>query len=244
MSKAVIGSENDAALLKHLLSHDSDFPLKDIQDLINWDYKDNKGNKITRKQVQSRLDYLRELQQNNYDRFAELCLENLDQAALNNADILQIGEEEVENQPPSSPNKREPQEANSNSSPPKKKRFNNNPPATMSNTFHAEAYGLDPNLVDYKPVKANPFMNGECIIMKSRDVIPSDIKGVNGGDMFYEGFTFEMRIDVPYMIEQSDKTFDCARVLAPHLILIETTVRFVLYLFSAFFLFPHICKRR
>ena len=72
-----IGKHNDKILLKHIVSCNRDLPLSSIGHLIDYKHQDSKGLPIKREKVQNRLEYLKRLQKENYDTFAELCLTNL-----------------------------------------------------------------------------------------------------------------------------------------------------------------------
>ena len=220
LETTTIGKHNDKALLEHLASPDFEQPLSFIEDKLDWNHKDKKGNPIKREQVQSRLTYLKNLQETNYQAFATLCLK-----VLQNEDLANIEPEQgqaKENQEPKATQKRSSniQEEEINSNVPKKKaRFN----MAAGNNFNAALYGLPSDRTDYKQYNPNPYLNGEARIFQASEEIPSDTRTPNGATKKYSGFLVDTMIEIPYLFKNNQAPAK-AWLLSPFLLCIEMPV--------------------
>ena len=99
----------------------------------------------------------------------------------------------------------------------------------MTTAFNPKAYSLPVDSTVYMEYNPDPFMNGEVVILAANQDIPSDVKGSNGAKQRFAGFVFMMNIELPHMIRNKTEQCFMARLLSPHRVLIQTTVRSCAY---------------
>jgi len=227
-----IGDANDTVLLKHLVSSDKELPLKHIEDQIDWNYQEPKSQKpITREQVQSRLTYLRQLQQDDIDTFTEICITKLQPQEWKNLDVKgkeddSDWEEEDEEKNNKTKKRGVTDEDDPSEGTTAKKRRKASPPAMAASddsTWNQGAYGLPANTPRIK-VQPNPYDNWEVAVFPVHQGIKSDIKGPNNSEVFYSGWFIQLPLDLPHAFHSQGENVILARQLSSTMVLITCPV--------------------